>query len=102
MFNPKSHYFYYCILLLQEAMKIMGLPNWLHWTAWFVKVFTLLLISIILMLVLLQIPWFPDSNLSVFTLADPSLLFVFLIFYACATITFCFAISVFFSKGESS
>ncbi|GJQ88081.1 hypothetical protein Trydic_g13093 [Trypoxylus dichotomus] len=87
---------------LKEAMKIMGLPNWLHWTAWFIKVFVLLVISIILMLILLQIPWFPDSNHSVFTLADPTLLFVFLVLYACATITFCFAISVFFSKANTA
>ncbi|GJQ88078.1 hypothetical protein Trydic_g13091 [Trypoxylus dichotomus] len=63
---------------LKEVMKIMGLPNWLHWTAWFLKVFILLLVSVILMLILLKVPWFPESNHSVFTLADPTLLFVFL------------------------
>ncbi|KAK9729509.1 hypothetical protein QE152_g15926 [Popillia japonica] len=87
---------------LKEAMKIMGLPNWLHWTAWFIKIFIMLLISIILMLILLKVRWFPDSDFSVFTLADPFLLFVFLVCYACATITFCFAISVFFSKANTA
>lgn len=80
-------------------MKIMGLSNWLHWTAWFLKVFFFLLISVILMVVLLNVPWYPDTSYTVFTLADPFVLFLFLVFYICSTITFCFAISVFFSKG---
>ncbi|KAK9702272.1 hypothetical protein QE152_g30095 [Popillia japonica] len=85
---------------LKEAMKIMGLPNWLHWTAWFIKFFIMLLISIMLMSILLKVRWFPDSDFSVLNLVDPFLLFVFLVCYACAIITFCFAISVFFSKAN--
>ncbi|GJQ67966.1 hypothetical protein Trydic_g16721 [Trypoxylus dichotomus] len=87
---------------LKEAMKIMGLPNWLHWTAWFVKVFFFLLISVILMVILLKVPWYPDTDFTVFTLADPFVLFLFLVFYICATITFCFAVSVFFSKANTA
>lgn len=37
---------------LKEAMKIMGLPNWLHWTSWFART-TLLMTIIITMIVLL-------------------------------------------------
>lgn len=40
---------------VQESMKMMGLPNWLHWTAWFVQSFLLLLISIILMTIFLKV-----------------------------------------------
>lgn len=78
----------------------MGLPNWLHWTAWFMKIFFFLLISVVLMVVLLKVPWYSHTSYTVFTLADPLVLFLFLIFYICATITFCFAVSVFFSKGR--
>ncbi|KRT81014.1 hypothetical protein AMK59_6215, partial [Oryctes borbonicus] len=81
---------------LKEAMKIMGLTNWLHWTAWFLKTFILMLFTIVLMVILLKISWYPDSDISVFTLTDPFLLFFFLVCFACATITFCFAVSVFF------
>lgn len=86
----------------QEAMKIMGLPNWLHWTAWFIKTFVFLLISIVLIILLLKISWNPNTDYSVFTYSDPTVMLVFMILYMCATITFCFAISVFFSKANTA
>ncbi|XP_063925793.1 phospholipid-transporting ATPase ABCA3-like isoform X3 [Zophobas morio] len=87
---------------LKEAMKIMGLPNWLHWTAWFIKTFVFLLISIVLIILLLKISWNPNTDYSVFTYSDPTVMLVFMILYMCATITFCFAISVFFSKANTA
>lgn len=78
----------------------MGLPNWLHWTAWFLKCFVFLLISVILMVVLLKVKWYSNTNYTVFTHSNPLVLLMFLILYICATITFCFALSVFFSKGK--
>ena len=86
----------------QEAMKIMGLPNWLHWTAWFVKSFVFLLISVVLIVMVLKIPWNPDTDYSVFTYSDPTVILVFMMLYMCATITFCFAVSVFFSKANTA
>lgn len=83
-------------------MKIMGLPNWLHWMAWFVKTFIFLFISIILIIILLKVSWYTSTTYSVFTNADPLVMLLFLILYMCATITFCFAISVFFSKANTA
>lgn len=40
---------------LQESMKMMGLPNWLHWTAWFVKSLAFILLTIILITILLKV-----------------------------------------------
>lgn len=80
-------------------MKIMGLDNWLHWCAWFVKTFVLLLISNILIVIFMKVNWYPNSDYTIFTFSDPSVVLVFLLLYSCATVTFCFAISVFFSKG---
>lgn len=40
---------------LKEAMKIMGLPNWLHWTGWFVKSMTFLTISMSVVTVLFKV-----------------------------------------------
>ena len=77
----------------------MGLPNWLHWTAWFVKIYFYLFISIVLMVILLTVPWYPRISVSVFTHSNPFVLLIFMMFYMLATVTFCFAISVFFSKG---
>ncbi|KAJ9596524.1 hypothetical protein L9F63_012466, partial [Diploptera punctata] len=85
---------------LKESMKIMGLPNWLHWTAWFLKSFLFLMITVVLIVILLKVPWYQGSDLSVFTSSDASLL---LAFYACfmiAVICFCFMVSVFFTKAN--
>lgn len=87
---------------LKEAMKMMGLPNSLHWLAWFVKSFGFLTISIFLITVLLKVKWYTSSDFSVFTYGDPSVVFVFFMTYVCSVITFCFAISVFFSKANTA
>uniref|UniRef100_A0A182M226 ABC transporter domain-containing protein n=1 Tax=Anopheles culicifacies TaxID=139723 RepID=A0A182M226_9DIPT len=42
---------------LKEAMKIMGLSNWLHWSAWFVKCLILLTVSLSLITILLCLPF---------------------------------------------
>lgn len=36
-------------------MKMMGLANWIHWTAWFTKNLLFLLISIIIVTALLKV-----------------------------------------------
>ena len=36
-------------------MKMMGLPNWLHWTAWFVKSLVFILITIMLITFMLKV-----------------------------------------------
>ncbi|KAK5642701.1 hypothetical protein RI129_008868 [Pyrocoelia pectoralis] len=87
---------------LKEAMKIMGLPNWLHWTAWFVKTFLVMLITVILMVILMTAKWYPGRNYTVFSQSNPLVIFLFLLFFICATITFCFAISVFFSNANTA
>ena len=33
---------------LKESMKMMGLPNWIHWLAWFLKSFFFFLLIIVL------------------------------------------------------
>lgn len=40
---------------LKEAMKIMGLPNWLHWTGWFVKTMIFMTISISIVVALFKV-----------------------------------------------
>lgn len=87
---------------IKEAMKIMGLPNWLHWIAWFLKAFVFLLISIILITILLTVAWYPGTSFSVFTLSNPLVIFLFMLLYICSVITFCFMISVFFSKANTA
>ena len=77
----------------------MGLPNWLHWTAWFLKTFTFMMISVILIVICVTVPWYPGTDVTVFTFSDPSLLLVYLIVFVAASICYMFLISVLFSKG---
>ncbi|KAF2894183.1 hypothetical protein ILUMI_11990 [Ignelater luminosus] len=87
---------------LKETMKIMGLPGWLHWTAWFIKTFILLLISVALMTVFMTAKWYSGTDLAVFTHSNPFIIFLLFLCFACATITYCFAISVFFTKANTA
>jgi len=77
---------------------MMGLSGWLHWTAWFIKYFLFLLISVVIETIFFTVG---TSSGKVITFTDPTVVFVFLLSYAVATMTFCFALSTFFSKGDS-
>lgn len=80
---------------------MMGLSNWLHWTAWFTQVLIMFFISVVLIVILLKTP-LGGNGLLVLPYSDWSCILAFLFVYIIASITFCFAISVFFSKGEEA
>uniref|UniRef100_A0A4W6G932 ATP binding cassette subfamily A member 3 n=1 Tax=Lates calcarifer TaxID=8187 RepID=A0A4W6G932_LATCA len=82
---------------LKEYMRMMGLSNWLHWSAWFLMFFLFLSISVFFVTVLLCIQVSPNG--AVLTYSDPTLVFVFLLVFTVATINFSFMISAFFSRG---
>ncbi|XP_029725473.2 phospholipid-transporting ATPase ABCA3 isoform X1 [Aedes albopictus] len=101
-------FFYTCIVMvkhiaiekerqLKEAMKIMGLPNWLHWAAWFVKNILLLVIAISLITLLLCVS---INGTAVFEYSDWTAVWFFLFVYSIAIICFCFMMSVFFKKAN--
>ncbi|KAB0796417.1 hypothetical protein PPYR_10478 [Photinus pyralis] len=83
---------------LKEALKMMGLPNWLHWTAWFIKTFLVMFLTQVLIVMILKLSWF--GNRALFPRSDGYVILLFLSFYACATTTFCFAITSFFSNAN--
>ncbi|XP_063703387.1 phospholipid-transporting ATPase ABCA1-like [Culicoides brevitarsis] len=87
---------------LKESMKIMGLPNWLHWSAWFVKCFIYLFFATLVMLVLMKAHWYSNMNVTVFTHSGFFVLWFYLMVYGVATIMFCFLLSVFFSKANTA
>ncbi|CAG5059697.1 unnamed protein product, partial [Parnassius apollo] len=93
-------------LQLKEVMKIMGLPSWLHWSAWFCKQFIYLIISASLIVIILKANWFTNeegfNDYAVFTNTHWSVLFFFTILYLTCMIFFCFMISGFFSKGSTA
>ncbi|XP_055298016.1 phospholipid-transporting ATPase ABCA3-like isoform X5 [Sitodiplosis mosellana] len=86
---------------LKEAMKIMGLPSWLHWTSWFVRTMVFMVVSISFIVALLKVPVF-DSSVAVFTHSDWTAIWVFLFVYSISMTTFCFMLSVFFSKANTA
>ncbi|CAH3155546.1 unnamed protein product, partial [Porites evermanni] len=75
---------------LKESMKMMGLPNWVHWSAWFTKNLLFLLISIVIFVIVLKV--------LVFKYSDVTVLLVLFLLYIFASILFCFCVSVFFSR----
>ena len=77
---------------LKESMKMMGLANWVHWSAWFTKCFLFLLITVAIITIIFKVG-------KVLTESDISVIFVFLLLYAIATISFCFCVSVFFKRA---
>ncbi|KAK4312219.1 hypothetical protein Pmani_016341 [Petrolisthes manimaculis] len=87
---------------LKESMKMMGLQNWLHWSAWFIKSFMFLATTTSLITILLCVHWQGSGSLAVLSESDPSLVLVFLLLYTICAISFCFFLSTLFSKANSA
>uniref|UniRef100_A0A3P8WEF2 ATP binding cassette subfamily A member 3 n=1 Tax=Cynoglossus semilaevis TaxID=244447 RepID=A0A3P8WEF2_CYNSE len=83
---------------LKEYMRMMGLSNWLHWSAWFLMFFLFLSISVLFVTLLLCVQVKPNG--AVLSYSDPTLVFVFLLVFTVATINFSFMISAFFSRAN--
>ncbi|XP_035828704.1 phospholipid-transporting ATPase ABCA7 [Aplysia californica] len=80
-------------LRLKEVMKIMGLGNGVHWLAWFINAFVMMLISVILFVAIVKVG-------KILEYSDPLVVFVFMMGFVVSTITQCFLISVFFNKAN--
>jgi hypothetical protein len=76
---------------LKESMKMMGLANWMHWTAWFIKFFLFFCLTAIILTALIK-------GGKIFTYTDAGVTFIFLIFYLINLTSFHFFLSVLFSK----
>ncbi|XP_030830907.1 ATP-binding cassette transporter subfamily A isoform X1 [Strongylocentrotus purpuratus] len=78
---------------LKESMKMMGLANWMHWLAWFIKYFVYLLIPTILILVIVVVGnIFPNSSIVI--------LLIYFVLWMVATIAWSFLVSCFFSRAR--
>ncbi|XP_031638223.1 ATP-binding cassette sub-family A member 3-like, partial [Contarinia nasturtii] len=86
---------------LKEIMKIMGMPVWLHWTSWFVRTMTFLLISNTFLVALLKTQ-ICDSSFAVFTNSNSFAIWILLLVYSVAITTYCFMLSVLFSKANTA
>lgn len=88
-------------LQLKESMKIMGLPGYLHWIAWFTKCMAFQIVIISIVTGLVKIPFASSGGLSVFTHTNWSVLWVFFFLYALAGVTYSFMFSTFFAKANT-
>ncbi|XP_052615064.1 ATP-binding cassette sub-family A member 17-like isoform X5 [Peromyscus californicus insignis] len=82
---------------LKEYMCMMGLESWLHWVAWFITFFVSVLIVVSVMTILFCAK---VNSVAVFTNSNPSLIFIFLMCFATATIFFAFMMSTFFQRAH--
>uniref|UniRef100_A0A8C7ALN3 ABC transporter domain-containing protein n=1 Tax=Neovison vison TaxID=452646 RepID=A0A8C7ALN3_NEOVI len=79
---------------LKEYLLMIGLSNWMFWAAYFFTFLSLYSVIILLMCIIFFIEPVPVIQHS-----DPSLVFVFLLCFAIATIFFSFMVSTFFNKA---
>nr|CAB3219609.1 ATP-binding cassette sub-family A member 1-like [Phallusia mammillata] len=78
---------------LKEVMKMMGLSNGVHWVAWFINSFSIMVISVFFMMIVLRAgDIFPFSNMF--------LVFLWLSLFVISVIGQCFLISTFFSRAN--
>jgi ATP-binding cassette subfamily A (ABC1) protein 1 len=78
---------------LKEFMRVMGLSNGLHWTAWFITSFISMMIICIFLVIILKYG-------QILSFSDFSVLLVFFCCFTISTISQCFLISVFFNRAN--
>ncbi|XP_004691780.1 PREDICTED: ATP-binding cassette sub-family A member 3-like [Condylura cristata] len=84
---------------LKEYQLMIGLSNWMLWAAYFFTFLSLYAIIILLICIIFFAKMEPKS---VIQYSDPSLIFIFLLCFAIATIFFSFMVSTFFNKVNSA
>ncbi|XP_035578251.1 ATP-binding cassette sub-family A member 3-like isoform X7 [Zalophus californianus] len=82
---------------LKEYLLMIGLSNWMFWGAYF---FTFLSLYSVIILLMCMIFFAKIEPVPVIQYSDPSLVFVFLLCFAIATIFFSFMVSTFFDKAH--
>lgn len=80
-------------LRIREAMKLMGLSNWVLWLTWFIKQLLFMMITITIVTIILV-------GGKILRYSNFGLVWIFLLLFSTSTITFCFMISTFISKAS--
>jgi len=78
-------------------MKMMGLKTWMLWLGWVVNALLVNVFTVTIITVLLKVSF---GNSAVLPNSDFFLVWVILIFYCVAGVTFCFVIASFFSRRK--
>ena len=83
---------------VKELMKMMGLPNWMHWVTWFINALSTATVTLVIIVLLLCIAWKDGSK--VLDYSNWFVLFVFLFLYTAAIVTFSFAQTTLFDSRK--
>ncbi|XP_050538080.1 phospholipid-transporting ATPase ABCA1-like [Daktulosphaira vitifoliae] len=84
---------------MKEAMMLMGLDNWLHAMAWYLKSFIIWIIPLLILVFFITFEW-PTG--AVFQYSDPFVLMAILTLYVTSGISYCFLIATLFKKANTA
>lgn len=87
-------------LQLKEIMKLIGVENWLHWIAWFLKSYLMLMLVVFLIMLLFKVNFY--ASISIFSYSQWLPILLFMHSYVIASICFCFMLAVFFSRASTA
>jgi ATP-binding cassette, subfamily A (ABC1), member 3 len=106
-------------LRLKEALRMMGVGSWVHWTAWFIKSFIFIMISLIGVMLILSVRGVAVSKNVKITAhlllacldgvaqlgntlknSNYGIVIIFFVLFNISTIFFCFAVSSFFATAS--
>ena len=77
----------------------MGLPNWLNWMTWFVDAFFATLLTVALVILLVCTEW-SEGYGKIIADSNPFMMFIFIMLYGVALISFCFCLTTFFTSRK--
>nr|XP_017018280.1 phospholipid-transporting ATPase ABCA1-like [Drosophila kikkawai] len=89
-------------LQLKEIMKMIGVENWLHWIAWFVKNYLMLIVIVVFIVAMFQIKDTKDNPISLMHNSHWLPILMFLHTYVIASICFCFLLAELFTKASTA
>ena len=78
-------------------MKMMGLKTWMLWLGWMVNALLVNVITVTIITALLKVPF---GDRAVLQNSDSFLVWVILLFYCIAGVTFCFVVASLFSRRK--
>lgn len=81
----------------QELMKMMGMKSWMLWFGWMINAMLVNIVSVTIIVILMKVSL---NEVSVLQHSNGFLVWIFLLFYCAAGVTFCFALSAFFSRRK--
>ncbi|XP_030373286.1 ATP-binding cassette sub-family A member 3-like [Scaptodrosophila lebanonensis] len=84
---------------LKEIMKLLDLHNWIHWLAWFIKSYVVLMVVAIIVTLMLLLGIFAPPILT-YSSFFPMIFFFH--FYVVSCVCFSFMVAVFFNRASSA